>query len=160
MSDQIKEKGRTDEAGLNTLLERSKNDDKLMLCIYTTKFACTGLKPVDDTAHLLEVRAFDKQGEFRALRGNIGRDFVWRYISDEGIDESCTYDEIQCLDVDSQKTVGTEYVSIGGGHYEMPAEDYDRVVIRHYGTCDDNGVFALKDFRIVKLLKKGELYSG
>ena len=156
MIDQIKEKGRTDEIGLNAILERFRTEDKQMLCIYTTRFACTAAKTVNDTAHLLEIRMFDEQGEFKALRGKIGSDFVWRYISDESIDKCYTYDETQFLDVDLKKTSGTEYVSIGGGHYEMPAANYDRVEIRHYGTYDENGAFVLKDFRVVKLLKKGE----
>ena len=159
----IKGCGSADESGLNTLLEKYKTDDSLLFCVYTDRFCCTAYKPIEDAAHALEVRLFDEKGELKAVRGNIGREFRWRYISDadkskEELDEY-TVKEEQYLDVDTKndKTTGTNYVSIGGGEYEMPAAGYERVVIRHYGDYDDDGMFGLKDFRVVKFLKgKGE----
>lgn len=157
----IKGCGSADESGLNALLEEYKTDDSLLFCVYTDRFCCAAYKPIEDISHALEIRLFDENGEFKAVRGNIGGEFRWRYISDKDISESdkkeYTYDEFQYLDIDDNKTSGTKYVSIGGGEYGMPATGYERVVIRHYGDYDEDGMFGLKDFRLVKFLKgKGE----
>ncbi|MBQ8121480.1 MAG: hypothetical protein IJ172_11985 [Ruminococcus sp.] len=157
MSDYIKEKGRANENELNALLERFKSDDAKMLCIYSNRFACTAYQQITDTAHLVEVRMFDAKGEFKAVRGNICGDFAWRYLSGQS---DYMYSEIQYLDIDEKKTTSSDYVSIGGGHYEMPDKDYDRVEIKHYGEYDDNGIVTMTDYCIVRLLKKGELYNG
>ena len=159
----IKDHGFVNEDGLNALLVKNKTDDSLLFCVYTERFCCTAYNPIEDISHVLEVRLFDETGELKAVRGNIGRDFKWRYISDvdktkEELEEY-TVKEEQYLDVDTKngKTKGTNYVSIGGGEYEMPAAGYERVVIRHYGDYDEDGMFGLRDFRLVKFLKeKGE----
>ena len=160
MSEYIKAKGKVTEDEINALLERYKSDGSLLFCVYTTRFCCTAYEPIADTSHALEIRLFDEQGEFKAVRANIGTEFVWRYASDEGTQKDCIYDEVQYLDIDEKKTNGTDYVSTGGGHYTMPAEGFERVLIRHYGEYDDNGMFGLKDFRIVKFLRKGEKEDG
>lgn len=156
MSTFIKANGKASEDILNTLLEKYKSDESLLFCVYTTRFCCTDYEPIEDIAHVLEIRLFDKKSEFKAVRANIGGDFVWRYANDEGVEEDCIYNEIQYLDIDDNKTNGIDYVSIGGGHYIMPDTGFDRVVIRHYGEYDDDGMFGLKDFRIVKFLRKGD----
>lgn len=156
MSTFIKANGKAPENEIQALLEKYVSDIALLFCVYTTKFRCTHYQPVEDIAHALEIRLFDEHGEFKAVRSNIGREFVWRYISDENVDDDCIADEYQYLDIDETNTAGTDYISIGGGHYEMPDAGYERVLIRHYGEYDDDGMFALKDFRIVKLLRKGE----
>ena len=102
----------------------------------------------------LEIRLFDESGELKAIRANIGQDFIWRYINDDGVSDDCTYDETQYLD--AAKNDSTDYVSIGGGHYEMPDAGYERVLIRHYGEYNADGMFELKDFRLKKLMRKGE----
>lgn len=159
MSDFIKVNDKVPEDKLNALLEEYKTDDSLLLCVYTTKFCCTKFSPIEDITHALEIRLFDEHGELKAVRANIGRDFVWRYISDEGVPKDCTYDEVQYLD--AAKKDSTKYTAIGGGIYEMPEPDFERVVIRHYGEYDDNsGMFSLSDFRIVKLLREGEEWNG
>ena len=154
MSGFIKESGIVSESGINALLEKYKIDGTFLFCVYTTKFCCTAYKPVEDISHALEIRLFDESGELKAVRGNMGREFVWRYISDEDVQKDCTYDEVQYLD--AAKNDSKEYTAIGGGHYEMPEADYERVMLRHYGEYDESGMFSLKDFRIVKLLRKGE----
>lgn len=151
-----RDKGKCSENEINSLLEKYSSDDSKLFCVYTTKFCCTEYRAIDDIAHTLEIRLFNESGEFKAVRANIGREFVWRYITDEGIPKDCIYDEYQYLDVDATKTNGTDYVSIGGGHYEMPEEGLVKVHIRHYGEYDDDGMFGLKDFRIVRFLKRGE----
>lgn len=153
MSDFINKNGKANEAEINTILANYKSDTSLLFCIYTTKFCCTEYHPIEDISHALEIRLFNESGELKAVRANIGQDFVWRYISDENISEDCTYDEIQYLD--AAKNDSTDYISIGGGHYEMPDAGYERVHIRHYGKYNADGMFELKDFRLVKLLRKG-----
>ena len=158
MSGYIKANGKVPESGLNALLEQYKKDETLLFRVYTTKFCCTGYSPVEDIVHALEIRLFDKQGELKAVRANIGRDFVWRYISDEGVSGDCIKDEVQYLDV--AKNDSNEYMAIGGGCYEMPDAGFERVVIRHYGEYDADGMFSLNDLRIVKLLRKGEEWKN
>lgn len=149
MSVFIKEHGKCSEDEITALLE--KYSGKTLFCIYTTHFCCTNNTTVEDTKHLLELRLFDENSELKAVRANIGQPFFWRYITDEDVPDDCTYDELQYLDIDKTKTGGTEYVSIGGGHYQMPREGLERVLIRHYGEYDsESGMFSLKDFRIVK----------
>ena len=149
MSGYIKATGTVPESEINALLEKYKNEGSLLLCVYTTKFCCTAYKPVADITHALEIRLFDEHGELKAIRANIGKEFVWRFISDEE----------QYLD--AAKNDGTEYTAIGGGHYEMPEAGYERVVIRHYGEYDnESGMFSLKDFRIVTLLREGDKWNG
>jgi hypothetical protein len=154
LSEYIKANGKVSESGINALIEQYKTDGALLFCVYTMKFCCTRYKPIEDITHALEIRLFDEQGELKAVRANIGRDFVWRYINDEGVPKDCTYDEKQYLD--AAKNDSTEYIAIGGGHYEMPEAGFERVKICHYGEYDGDGIFSLKDFRIVKLLRKGE----
>ena len=158
MSGYIKANGKVPESGLNALLEQYKNDETLLFCVYTTKFCCTRYRQIEDIAHALEIRLFDERGELKAIRANIGRDFVWRYINDDGVPEDCVYDEVQYLD--SAKNDTAEYTAIGGGRYEMPDAGFERVVIRHYGEYDADGMFSLKDLRIVKLLRKGEKWKN
>lgn len=158
MSDFIKEKDKISEDKLNALLEDYKTDSSLLFCVYTTIFSCTRYSPVEDIAHALEIRLFDEKSELKIVRANIGSDFVWRYIDDEDVSDDYTYDEIQYLD--AAKNNSTIYTAIGGGHYEMPDAGYERVVIRHYGVFDEeSGMFSLKDFRIVKLLREGEEWN-
>lgn len=158
MSGYIKANGTIDESGINALLEKYKNDDSFLFCVYTTKFCCTHFRPIEDTDHILEIRLFDKHGELKAVRANIGREFAWRYINDEEVAKEYIYDEVQYLD--AAKNDSTEYTAIGGGHYGMPEAGFERVVIRHYGEYDDDGMFSLKDFRIVKLLREEEKWNG
>ena len=93
MSGYIKANGKVSENGLNALLEQYKTDEALLFCVYTTKFCCTQYSPIEDIAHALEIRLFDERGELKAVRANIGKDFVWRYINDEDVPEDCIYDK-------------------------------------------------------------------
>ena len=158
MSEYIKVNDKVHESEINVLLEKYKTDDSLLFCVYTNRFCCTKFNPIEDVAHALEIRLFEEHGELKAVRANIGRDFVWRYITDEGVGTDCTYDEVQYLD--AAKNDSTEYTAIGGGRYEMPEAGFEHVVIRHYGEYDESGMFSLKDFRIVKLLREGDKWNG
>ena len=100
------------------------------------------------------------------MRSGIGKPFIWRAISDEkfkerlsSADESFeerTYSEKQYLDIDTTKSSGKNYRFIGGGSYTLYVENAERIELLHYGDYDENGIFTLLDFRIVRILAKGE----
>lgn len=136
-------------------------------CQYTTGISCTTYDGViDDIAHLLEVRLFDLTSEIRAVRYGVGKPFIWREIDDEkfkerlsSADESFeerTYSEKQYLDIDTTKSSGKNYRFIGGGSYTLPIENAEKIELMHYGNYDENGIFTLLDFRIVRILAEGE----
>lgn len=143
------------------LTEQVKKYSGTAMFIYTDKFCCRKFdKSIDDIEHLLEVRIFDEKREFKAIRPDIGKDFIWRELSDDIKKYAGFYDEVQYIDVDTQKTNGETYSFTGGGHYEMPENSLDRAVIRHYYKYDDDGIENNVDERIVKFLRKGEEYNG
>ena len=161
------DKGRCSESELFALADTYAKEASLMFCVFTDRFFCKKYEQFDDIGTLLEIRVFDEQGEFKAIRGNIGKVFVWRYISDENLEnseqfdlENQCYDEIQYLDIDIAETEkitnANEYVSIGGGHYIMPEEGLEKTLIRHYGEYDSEGMLIMKDYRIVRFMKRGE----
>lgn len=132
------------------------------MLIYTDKFCCRIFDGnIDDVNHLLEIRIFNEKMEFKAIRPNIGKDFVWRELSDNNT-YAGYYDEVQYLDIDDTKTKETEYSFTGGGTYEMPESGYERAVIRHYYKYDDDGLEEYVDERIVRFepTKKGEIENA
>lgn len=165
--DFISEHGTVSGSELTELLNTKLNGVFFAYCQYTTSIACEKyVGTVSDPAHLLEIRLFNTECELRAVRANIGKDFIWRIIDDnkfkealssngESFDER-TYTETQFLDIDSTKTEGTNYQFTGGGNYTLPIENAEKIEIRSYGVYDDNGLFVLVDFRIVRIIAKGE----
>lgn len=136
-------------------------------CQYTTGIACEEYNgKIEDIAHLLEVRLFNLTSEIRAVRTGIGKSFIWREIDDEKFREALnltgesfderTYIEKQYLDIDTTKSSGKNYCFIGGGNYTLPIENAEKIELLHYGNYDENGLFMLLDFRIVRILAKGE----
>lgn len=137
--------------------------------VYSDHFQC-GNSFDNDTAHLMELRIFNDDEEFKLCRYDLGSDFRWRYISDNKFQDKLsneedeflrefsnrTFDEIHYLDIDTDKTAGTSYVTTGGGKYSLPFENAERIMIRNYLDYDDNGILSVSDFRIVKILTKEE----
>lgn len=140
--------------------------DYFAYCQYTTEISCDKYDgKINDTEHLLEIRLFDLTSEIRAVRSSIGKPFIWRKIDDDKFKEALTasgksfedmtYSEKQYLDI--AKSSGKNYRFIGGGSYTLPIENAEKIEITHYGFYDDeNGLFTLADFRIVRILAKGE----
>lgn len=168
MYDFISEHGTIPENELSDhLYSKTGGGNFTAYCQYTTGIICEPYNgTIDNTAHLLEIRLFDLTKEIRAVRTGIGKDFIWRIIDDEkfkaellsgeeSFDER-TYTEVQFLDIDSTKTNGKNYCFIGGGSYTLPIENAEKIEIRSYGVYDENGIFGLVDFRIVRILAKGE----
>lgn len=169
--DYISANGIAQENELCDLIKEYCSDNSYMLYVYTTKFGCEQSIIIDDVAHLLEVRVFDENCELKAVRSQIGKPFCWRYINDfdfkeklstiadeyDGDYDNRTFEEYQYLDVNTRLSKGTDYVSIGGGHYTMPEENLEKVKIINYVCYDENsGVLQITDFRIAGFLRKEE----
>ena len=107
---------------------------------------------------LLDVRAYDENSEFRAVRDSIDNACMlsWRTVSDEDFEDPL--DDVQYLDIDAkQSNVDKgEYCTTGGGKYSLPLANAERVKVRNYISYDEDGLARLVDFRIVGLLRGGE----
>lgn len=157
--------GTIDENELTALLNSMAESDHIAYRQYAKGIFCEPYNgKIDDIVHLLEIRLFNLTGEIRAVRSAIGKPFIWRKIDDEKFkgnlkDESFderTVTEKQYLDIDSVRSSGKEYRFIGGGSYTLPIENAERIEVRSYGVYDVNGIFNPVDFRIVRILAKGE----
>ncbi len=168
MYDFIAGYGTADESDIPELFRSLLNGREVFAyCQYTTGIVCEEYDgAIDDIAHLLEVRLFDPSSEIKAVRSGIGKPFVWREINDGKFEEKLkssdekfedrTYSEKQYLDIDATRSSGKNYRFIGGGSYTLPVENAERIELLHYGDYDENGIFTLLDFRIVRILTKGE----
>lgn len=158
MYDFICENGRVEDSGLDAFLNSKAQSGMISYRQYTTGIFCDEFSgTVDDAVHLLEIRLFNENAEIRASRPEIGIPFTWRIIDDSKFREALsgdetfedrTYTEQQYLDIDSTKS--------SGGHYTLPVENAEKLEIRNYCVYDDNGILKIVDFRIVRILAKGE----
>jgi hypothetical protein len=107
---------------------------------------------------LLEVRAYNKDSEFHAVRSFMGEAFSWRIVCDEDYASDAMIDDEQALDVNSRhrRTVGNHYVATGGGDFDLPLAGAKSVVLRNYIVYDEDGLAGVDDFRIVRLQREGE----
>lgn len=169
MSDYISKYGRVSENEALTIAKKYFSEDCTVYAVHSDSFYC-GTELDIDFSHLTELRIFNKDSEFKLIRYNIGGDFKWRYISDTKFmkkladvnDEFLSdfnnriFNEIQYLDIDSKKSNGKNYVTTGGGKYSLLIENAERIEIRSYLDYDEHGILSINDFRIVRILKKGE----
>ncbi len=149
------------------IIETAKKYNGLVYALHTDHFYCGNDVEVDPF-HLMELRVFNDDGEFKAIRFELGKVFYWRYISDTDfrnkLQVECddfladfknrTFDEKQYLDID--KKLGTSYINTGGGHFSLPVEKAERILVRSYLDYDDNGILSIDDSRIVRIIKEGE----
>lgn len=166
MYDFICENGRVGESGLEALLNSKAQSGMISYRQYTNGIFCDEFSGnVGDAAHLLEIRLFNENAEIRAFRPELGIPFTWRIIDDSRFRkalsgdetfEDRTYTEQQYLDIDSTKSSGRNYTATGGGRYTLPVENAEKLEIRNYCIYDDNGILKIVDFRIVRILAKGE----
>lgn len=169
MSDHISEYGKVSENEALTIAEKYFSEGSAVYAVYSDKFFC-GTELDIDLRHLTELRIFNEDSEFKLSRYNIGGDFKWRYISDTEFKKKLAdvndeflsdfnnrvFNEIHYLDIDPRRSSGKNYTTTGGGKYTLPAENAERIEIRSYLDYDDHGILSVKDFRIVRILRKGE----
>lgn len=136
--------------------------------MYTDRLTCG--EKITDSSLLLEVRIFDEDFEAKFSRADINSDFLCRVIDDnhfrkilsesevnfENTFENRILDDCQYLDINSELSSGCNIRTTGGGSYTLPFENADRILIRNYIDYSDNGIAEITDFRIVKMIKKGE----
>ncbi len=137
--------------------------------IHTDHFYC-GNELEIDPSRLTELRVFKQDGEFKATRFELGKEFRWRYINDEAFAarlenetdsfladiNNRKFDEVLYLDIDREHSEGTSYVTTGGGHYSLPVEKAERIEVRSYLDYAANGIIKINDMRIVRFIKEGE----
>ncbi len=100
---------------------------------------------------LLELRAFDKNSEYRVYRSTVDKPFFERKIND-AVDNKKYFDEEQYIDIDSTRSEGNTRYTTGGGKFHLPQDSLDstKIVIRYYYSYDD-GIASVVDWRIVEL---------
>ena len=166
MREYIIESGTVSEEQIAALAGRYKGT---VYAIHTDHFYCGNNLEID-TSHLTELRIFNQDEEFRAIRFELGKEFRWRYINDKTFASHLgnetdsfladmnnrKFDEIQYLDIDSERSEGTSYVTTGGGYYSLPVERAERIEVRNYLDYDDNGIVKINDMRIVRIIRRGE----
>ena len=117
---------------------------------------------IADTSNVLEIRAFDEKGEFRAYRSVVGADFRCREILGDADYADGFYKTSHYLDIDSTKSSGTKVRTTGGGSFTLPVEGAEKlIVIRYYKfDSDGSGIARDCDWRLAGFLKKGERTDG
>ena len=115
---------------------------------------------VGKDSKVLEIRVFGRKGELKTGRSDIGKDFSFREIYDEGEkkDERDHYDEIQYLDIDDKVGVDDEgkVTATGGGKYKLPLAVIKdaKIRIRYYlGKYEETGQAKIEDWRVVELME-------
>ncbi|MCI5911158.1 MAG: CRISPR-associated protein Csx19 [Oscillospiraceae bacterium] len=165
MKEFIKDFGIIEE---KNLLNEIQKYNGIFYALYTNKLVCS--KELKETANLLELRIFDENYEVKYRREFVGEEFKFRIIDDNKFKqklanetdeftskfENRIFDEKHYLDIDTIKSNGTNYVTTGGGEYTLPIENAEKISIRNYLDYDENGIAYISDFRIMKILAKGE----
>ncbi len=127
-----------------------------MILMYTDKFVCMPRQTVSDTEHLLEARVFTEYAELKIMRPTIADKFTWRLIDDRKNPDTDKIEERHYLSIDKKRSYGKRYFAIGGGEYELPVENAERVLVYNYISYDNQGIAQITDFRVVKYLVGGE----
>ena len=150
------------------LLNEIQKYNGTFYALYTNKLVCS--KELKETDNLLELRIFDENYEVKYRREFVGEEFKFRIIDDDEFKqklvnetdeftskfENRIFDEKHYLDIDTTKSYGNNYVTTGGGEYTLPIENAEKILIRNYLDYDENGIAYISDFRIMKILAKGE----
>ncbi len=173
MKDFISKYGTTTESDLLTVAETYLCDGCNVYAVHTDRFYC-GSELNIDVKHLVELRIFTSNAEFKISRLNIGENFRWRYIDDSAFEQvlseetddflckfsNRTYDEEHYLDINSTKSNGTCYTTTGGGEYTLPIENAEKIKIRNYLEYNENGIVMISDFRIIGFVQKGSVANA
>ena len=113
---------------------------------------------------LLEIRCFDKTGEYRAVRTTPDMPFSEREITSDESWADGYYDEAQYLDFDTARTekkADDWTYATGGGRYHLPedAKDQKLILVRNYYRFDEEGIARKYDWRLVKFTDQ-ETWKG
>ena len=116
---------------------------------------------------ILEIRIFNEEEERKLFRGDIGRSFHERRISDSDLKEEY-YDESQLLDIDKKRSEESfsktgRVRTIGGGSYYLPLPTMEeaRVLVRYYlSRYEDSGQARISDWRLVKFQNEKRSREG
>lgn len=142
---------------INDIVKDCNITDGSMILMYTDRFICCEQRDIDDTEHLLEARIFNLQSELKIMRPTIADAFSFRYIDDSKLVENEDYIvEKHYLDINSDLSSGTSYTSTGGGRYQLPVENAERILIQNYISYDEQNIAQITDFRCVRYITKGE----
>ena len=117
---------------------------------------------ITDTSHLLELRIFNCEREFKAVRTQIGKAFKWRIADEIEVCNELYVFETQLLDINAKKECvdnhdgTTTFAAMGGGRYTIPAEPgCDSIELVNYIEYDDYGNMQFADFRIKRFFNGG-----
>ena len=109
---------------------------------------------ITEPEKLLELRAFDESGEFRAYRDLLGKPFKFREINAENEKKfDGSFEESQYLDIDTTMKFEneTKKQATGGGQYHLPddAKNMTMLKVRYYYTFSHEGIAQKCDWRLV-----------
>ena len=161
-----------DIKSVNDCFEQCKDMTGYIFAAFTDKIRCDKWpldedlqkEYTDDEPRLLEMRIFSEDTECKLFRGDIGRDFSFRKISETGNEVNAEpedfFDELQYLDIDTKnekmKLNGdtTTVFATGGGRYDLPITgnslDFAVLKARHYiGRYPETGKAYICDWRCV-----------
>ena len=109
---------------------------------------------------VLEIRIFNVDKELKLSRSDIGRDFTQRKLPNSDLTDEESYDEIQYLDIDEDKSKkcpdGMVYTT-GGGKYSLPLTNVKNAKIRiryYWGKYEKTGQAKIEDWRLVELVEE------
>lgn len=146
----VKDSGHATESELAALVQKYPIDG-CWAAFYTDRFAAGRTAdgvPLSTPENLLELRVFGEAGELWLCRSRVGQPFRWRLAVDAG--DYLT--ETQLLDIAEQD--GSHVMSTSGGHYTLPADKDDALLLHEYLDYDpENGMALVADTRWVGFAK-------
>ena len=135
------------------MMKLSQISYKYLLAIFSDH--ADFVSEITEPEKLLELRAFDKNGEFRAQRDLLGKPFKFREINADNENQfDGKYEENHYLDIDTNYTFKddkTKKQATGGGQYHLPddVKNMTMLKVRYYYTFSDEGIAQKCDWRVV-----------
>lgn len=142
----------------NELMMRlNETSYKYMLAIFSDH--ADFVSEITEPEKLLELRAFDENGEFRAYRDLLRKPFKFREINADNEDQfDGSFEESQYLDIDTTREFEdeTQKQATGGGQYHLPndAKNMTMLKVRYYYRFTDEGIAQKCDWRLVAFTDK------
>lgn len=134
------------------MINTKELENKTIYAVWTdrTDFLCDVGALCEDK--LLELRAFDESGEYRAYRSTVDDPFHERNTAD--IDYDFKFQKEYFLDIDTKNSGNGEVKkTIGGGSFCLPKgfSGATKIVVEYFCKYDDDGVASSFDWRIAGL---------